>query len=411
VKPVTVFFLAKRFLISRQKKTAVSVISWIAVLGMLVSSAAMVILLSAFNGIEGMIEGMYTAFDQEVTMTPKNGSKISADSLRKVLLLTKNIEGVNAQSMFIQERIIIRKEKKWANAELWAVEPSFFEMANVNTPEHLINGNPLTGNSQALMGVGLANKLGLHSMDLSPETAVLYIPRQDRKIRIGKSPFFQQRISVSGAIEYNKELNDQVLLVPLSYATGFFSNEVSGVLMSTAETKRNSIKKNLVEKFGGQFSIKTNLEKNALIFKTSKSEKLIVVIILIFVFILSLFNLSASLTMTYLEKKAEFTTMFSLGMSSLDLSRIFLVLGAMIVSLGVFIGLSAGSLLVFLHEQLHLIKIPGTTNAFPSNYDGVQIISLLFLLIILGFTATAVTTFFFNENKQKSIINFVVSSI
>jgi lipoprotein-releasing system permease protein len=402
VKPVTVFFLAKRFLISRQKKTAVSVISWIAVLGMLVSSAAMVILLSAFNGIEGMIEGMYTAFDQEVTMTPKNGSKISADSLRKVLLLTKNIEGVNAQSMFIQERIIIRKEKKWANAELWAVEPSFFEMANVNTPEHLINGNPLTGNSQALMGVGLANKLGLHSMDLSPETAVLYIPRQDRKIRIGKSPFFQQRISVSGAIEYNKELNDQVLLVPLSYATGFFSNEVSGVLMSTAETKRNSIKKNLVEKFGGQFSIKTNLEKNALIFKTSKSEKLIVVIILIFVFILSLFNLSASLTMTYLEKKAEFTTMFSLGMSSLDLSRIFLVLGAMIVSLGVFIGLSAGSLLVFLHEQLHLIKIPGTTNAFPSNYDGVQIISLLFLLIILGFTATAVTTSFLMKTNRKA---------
>ena len=402
MKPVTVFFLAKRFLISRQKKTAVSVISWIAVLGMLVSSAAMVILLSAFNGIEGMIEGMYTAFDQEVTMTPKNGSKISADSLRKVLLLTKNIEGVNAQSMFIQERIIIRKEKKWANAELWAVEPSFFEMANVNTPEHLINGNPLTGNSQALIGVGLANKLGLHSMDLSPETAVLYIPRQDRKIRIGKSPFFQQRISVSGAIEYNKELNDQVLLVPLSYATGFFSNEVSGVLMSTAETKRNSIKKNLVEKFGGQFSIKTNLEKNALIFKTSKSEKLIVVIILIFVFILSLFNLSASLTMTYLEKKAEFTTMFSLGMSSLDLSRIFLVLGAMIVSLGVFIGLSAGSLLVFLHEQLHLIKIPGTTNAFPSNYDGLQIISLLFLLIILGFTATAVTTSFLMKTNRKA---------
>lgn len=402
MKPVTVFFLAKRFLISRQKKTAVSVISWIAVLGMLVSSAAMVILLSAFNGIEGMIEGMYTAFDQEVTMTPKNGSKISADSLRKVLLLTKNIEGVNAQSMFIQERIIIRKEKKWANAELWAVEPSFFEMANVNTPEHLINGNPLTGNSQALMGVGLANKLGLHSMDLSPETAVLYIPRQDRKIRIGKSPFFQQRISVSGAIEYNKELNDQVLLVPLSYATGFFSNEVSGVLMSTAESKRNSIKKNLVEKFGGQFSIKTNLEKNALIFKTSKSEKLIVVIILIFVFILSLFNLSASLTMTYLEKKAEFTTMFSLGMSSLDLSRIFLVLGAMIVSLGVFIGLSAGSLLVFLHEQLHLIKVPGTTNAFPSNYDGLQIISLLFLLIILGFTATAVTTSFLMKTNRKA---------
>jgi len=402
VKSGTVFFLAKRFLISRQKKTAVSVISWIAVVGMLVSSAAMVILLSAFNGIEGMIEGMYTAFDQEVSMTPKNGSKISVDSLRDILSLTKNIEGVNAQSLFIQERIIVRKEKKWANAELWAVEPSFFQMANVNTPKHLINGKPLTGSGQALMGVGLANKLGLHSMDLSPETAVLYIPRQDRKIRIGKSPFFQQRIGVFGAIEYNKELNDQLLLVPLSYATGFFSNEVSGVLISATETKRNSIKKALMEKYGDQFTIKTNLEKNALIFKTSESEKLIVVIILIFVFILSLFNLSASLTMTYLEKKAQFTTMFSLGMSSLDLSRIFLALGAMIVSVGVIIGLSAGSLLVLLHEQLHLIKIPGTLNAFPSNYNWIQILSLLFLLIILGFTATAATTSFLIKTNRKA---------
>ena len=402
MKSGTVFFLAKRFLISRQKKTAVSVISWIAVVGMLVSSAAMVILLSAFNGIEGMIEGMYTAFDQEVSMTPKNGSKISVDSLRDILSLTKNIEGVNAQSLFIQERIIVRKEKKWANAELWAVEPSFFQMANVNTPKHLINGKPLTGSGQALMGVGLANKLGLHSMDLSPETAVLYIPRQDRKIRIGKSPFFQQRIGVFGAIEYNKELNDQLLLVPLSYATGFFSNEVSGVLISATETKRNSIKKALMEKYGDQFTIKTNLEKNALIFKTSESEKLIVVIILIFVFILSLFNLSASLTMTYLEKKAQFTTMFSLGMSSLDLSRIFLALGAMIVSVGVIIGLSAGSLLVLLHEQLHLIKIPGTLNAFPSNYNWIQILSLLFLLIILGFTATAATTSFLIKTNRKA---------
>jgi lipoprotein-releasing system permease protein len=402
VKSGTVFFLAKRFLISRQKKTAVSVISWIAVVGMLVSSAAMVILLSAFNGIEGMIEGMYTEFDQEVSMTPKNGSKISVDSLREILSLTKSIEGVNAQSMFIQERIIVRKEKKWANAELWAVEPSFFQMANVNTPKHLINGKPIAGTGQALMGVGLANKLGLHSMDLSPETAVLYIPRQDRKIRIGKSPFFQQRIAVFGAIEYNKELNDQVLLVPLSYATGFFSNEVSGVLISAAETKRNSIKKALLEKFGDQFTVKTNLEKNALIFKTSESEKFIVVIILIFVFILSLFNLSASLTMTYLEKKAQFTTMFSIGMSSLDLSRIFLALGAMIVSVGVIIGLSAGSFLVLLHEKLHLIKIPGTLNAFPSNYNGIQILSLLFLLIILGFIATAVTTSFLLKANRKA---------
>ncbi len=398
----TVFFIAKHLLISRQKKTAVSVISWIAVLGMFISSAAMVILLSAFNGIEGMIEGMYTEFDQEVSMVPKNGSKLSIDSLRRIIKQTKNIEGVDALSVFIQERIIVRKAKKWANAELWAVEPSFYNMANINNPKHLINGRLLTGRDQALIGVGLANKLGLHSMDLTPETAILYIPRHDRKIRIGKSPFFQQRIEVSGAIEYNKELNEQILLVPFSYATGFFNNEASGILISSSEKKRNAIKNALVQKFGERFAIKTNLEKNALIFKTSKSEKLIVVIILIFVFILSLFNLSASLTMTFLEKKAQVNTMFSLGMSPSDLNRIFVTLGIIIVSIGVIIGLSVGSFLVFLHEQLQLIKIPGTLNAFPSKFNGIQVLFLLFLLALLGFIATVATTSFLMKENRKA---------
>jgi lipoprotein-releasing system permease protein len=402
VKLRTVFFIATRLLISRQKKTAVSVISWIAVLGMLVSAAAMVILLSAFNGIEGMIEGLYTEFDQEIIVRPKESKKIHPDSLKQLVSFSQQLQGVERTSLFIQERIILRKKKKWANAELWAVEPSFNEMAKLYTSEHLINGKATENENQSLIGVGLANKLGLRSMDLTPESAVLYIPRQDRKIRIGKSPFFQQNIAVVGAMDYNKEVNDQILLVSLSFAKGYFNDEVSGLLIQTEINHRSAVNTTLNNKFGKQFTIKTNLEKNELIFKTSKSEKLIVVVILVFVFILSLFNLSASLTMTFLEKKAQLNTMFSLGLSSVDVKRVFIVLGLIIVGFGVFIGLGLGSLLVFLHEQLHLITIPGTLNAFPSKFDVFQVVSLLFLLISLGFVATFITTSFLMKSREKA---------
>ncbi|MEY5132025.1 MAG: hypothetical protein RLZZ198_29 [Bacteroidota bacterium] len=398
----TVFFIATRLLISRQKKTAVSVISWIAVLGMLVSAAAMVILLSAFNGIEGMIEGLYTEFDQEIIVRPKESKKIHPDSLKQLVSFSQQLQGVERTSLFIQERIILRKKKKWANAELWAVEPSFNEMAKLYTSEHLINGKATENENQSLIGVGLANKLGLRSMDLTPESAVLYIPRQDRKIRIGKSPFFQQNIAVVGAMDYNKEVNDQILLVSLSFAKGYFNDEVSGLLIQTEINHRSAVNTTLNNKFGKQFTIKTNLEKNELIFKTSKSEKLIVVVILVFVFILSLFNLSASLTMTFLEKKAQLNTMFSLGLSSVDVKRVFIVLGLIIVGFGVFMGLGLGSLLVFLHEQLHLIRIPGTLNAFPSKFDVFQVVSLLFLLISLGFVATFITTSFLMKSREKA---------
>ena len=398
----TVFFIATRLLISRQKKTAVSVISWIAVLGMMVSSAAMVILLSAFNGIEGMIEGLYTEFDQEIIVRPRESKKINPDSLKQLVSFSEQLQGVERTSLFIQERIILRKKKKWANAELWAVEPSFNQMAKLYTREHLINGRAAENENQSLIGVGLANKLGLRSMDLTPESAVLYIPRQDRKIRIGKSPFFQQNIAVVGAMDYNKEVNDQILLVSLSFAKGYFNDEVSGLLIQTQINHRSAVNTILNNKFGKQFTIKTNLEKNELIFKTSKSEKLIVVVILVFVFILSLFNLSASLTMTFLEKKAQLNTMYSLGLSSIDIKRVFIMLGLIIVGFGVFMGLGLGSLLVFLHEQLHLITIPGTLNAFPSKFDVLQVLSLLFLLISLGFVATFITTSFLMKSREKA---------
>jgi lipoprotein-releasing system permease protein len=402
VKLRTVFFIATRLLISRQKKTAVSVISWIAVLGMLVSAAAMVILLSAFNGIEGMIEGLYTEFDQEIIVRPRESKKINPDSLKQLVSFSEQLHGVERTSLFIQERIILRKKKKWANAELWAVEPSFNQMAKLDTREHLINGRAAENENQSLIGVGLANKLGLRSMDLTPESAVLYIPRQDRKIRIGKSPFFQQNIAVVGAMDYNKEVNDQILLVSLSFAKGYFNDEVSGLLIQTQINHRSAVNTILNNKFGKQFTIKTNLEKNELIFKTSKSEKLIVVVILVFVFILSLFNLSASLTMTFLEKKSQLNTMYSLGLSSVDVKRVFIVLGLIIVGFGVFMGLGLGSLLVFLHEQLHLITIPGTLNAFPSKFDVFQVLSLLFLLISLGFVATFITTSFLMKSREKA---------
>ena len=396
-----VFFIAKRLLLSRQKKTAVSVISWIAVLGMLVSSAAMVILLSAFNGIEGMIEGLYTEFDQEIIVRPSSGKKIPTEALSKIIAFSRQIDGVSGTSLFIQDRVMLRKKKKWSNAELWAVEPSFCQMSGINKPNHLVNGKPLDGAGKSLIGVALANKLGLHSMDFNPETVVLYIPRQDRKIRIGKSPFFQEVLSVAGAVDYNKEVNEQVLVTDLTFAQGYFNNEVSGLLIATTEARRNTIKDLLSERFPKGFIIQTNLEKNALIFKTSRSEKLIVIIILVFIFILSLFNLSASLTMTFLEKKPQFTTMYSLGMSSKDLNRVFLTLGMIIVALGVVIGLSLGAVLVGMHERFHLITIPGTLKAFPSEFDALQVFMLMILLFTLGFLATRLTTSFLMNSDRK----------
>ena len=111
-----------------------------------------------------------------------------------------------------------------------------------------------------------------------------------------------------------------MLLLPLGLVDKYYENHVSGILVSTKSDWRNKVKQALSSKFPGEIEVTTNLEKNQLIFKTSRSEKLIVVIILLFVFVLSLFNLAASITMTFIEKKKGLLTLYGLGLSSYDLS-------------------------------------------------------------------------------------------
>ncbi|MFM2037180.1 MAG: hypothetical protein RL432_119 [Bacteroidota bacterium] len=377
-------------LVSRQKMTAVSIISWIAVAGMLISAAAMVILLSAFNGIEGMIEELYSSFDQEVVVRSQSGRKMDLEKAKEYQRYGTDLKGVLNSSLFVQERVILRNKKKWSNAELWATEPSFLQMSEINTKKHLINGSLKNGNT-ALIGVGLANRLTLQSMNQQQQPVVLYFPKQNKKVRFGSVPFHQRVLSLSGAIDFNKEVNDNVLLVPLDWVKTLNNQQVSGVLFSTTAQHKNEVKQTLIRKFPGQIEVLTNLEKNALIFKTSRSEKLIVLIILLFVFILSLFNLAASITMSFLEKKASSITLHSLGVSRVNLRNLYFVLGAFIVVLGVFLGLLLGGTLVAIHETIGIIRLPGSRDYFPSSFSWVQTAEVMLVLLFLGSTVAFLT--------------------
>jgi lipoprotein-releasing system permease protein len=366
---------------------------------MVVTTAAMVILLSAFNGIEGLITELYTDFDQEIVVTPKTGKTVLKLELKEINGVCKNIQGVKKTSLFIQERVILRNKKKWVNADMWAVEKSFYEMAKVKRKKHIVNGDLFAKEQFALIGIGLAQKLGLKSMNENNATVVMYTPKQNIRVGFGKNPFYQDLVSVSGALDYNKEINDGVFLVGLHCAKKHQKEErVSGLLVSANPFYSEDIQVVLRTKFSQKFDIKTNLEKNALIFKTSKSEKLIVVAILIFVFILSLFNLVASLTMMFLEKKETFVVLRALGFYKQSLSKLFVYVGMLIVVFGLIVGFFVGLMLVYLQINFELIRIPGSFKAFPVAFSFNQIFSIAILLVVLGWGAAKLTaTFLFRS--------------
>jgi lipoprotein-releasing system permease protein len=348
--------------------------------GIAVITAALVIILSAFNGMEKMIQHIYSEFDSDITITTVKG-KTFVESEVDWAKLAK-IEGVKSFSRAIEEIVVLRHEKKWVNATLIGVEKNFLEAIQINKRTennqfvHLVKGvgtllDKKTGQTLGLIGGGLMQKLNLQIGNPNdPESVLIYAPKRNIKLRPGKTPFNTDRLFLAGAMNYNREVNEEIILWSLDNARNLlrYENELTHVFVDVNEKSgwsNDDVKQKISEILDPRFEIKTNYEKNELIYQTSKSERLVVVLILIFIFILASFNLIASLTMLFLEKKDNMFTLKSMGFTNTQLFRVFLFEGMLISGTGMIVGLILGYAICFAQLIFELIVIPGPNLAFP----------------------------------------------
>ncbi|MGB0933884.1 MAG: FtsX-like permease family protein [Lishizhenia sp.] len=357
------FYIAKRYFKSKKSKNIIHLISKISVAGIFVSTAALVILLSAFNGIEQMVTKLYTDFDSDLTIRSDKGKTFNQNFLNFKEI--EKVEGITNYTKAVEEVVILKHQKKYVNAELIGVDTNFLSMANVK--KHLVDGEAKffsNNQPQALFGAGLLDKLdGYIPQRFTKETILFHVPLREGKLRPGKSPMSKKIINAGGRITYNREVDNQIVLVPLSLGVELlnYKDDITAVYLSVDSTKNiNAVKSNLQNVLPKDFSVKTNFEKNELIFKTSKSERLIVLIILLFVFILSSFNLVACITMLYVEKKKDIKTLYSMGVEKKAIFNIFFYEGLLISGKGIVLGLVLGYAICFIQVYFHPIEMPNS---------------------------------------------------
>lgn len=362
-------------------------ITRISVIGIAVITAALIILLSAFNGIETMIDQLYSEFDTDITIRSSVGRTFNENRIDENKLLA--ISGVANVSRAVEEVVILKHEKKWVNADMYGVAPSFLDQTNMS--EHMVDGIPLLRSDDgdfALVGATLLDKLeGFIPKNVGHETLICYVPKRKLKLGVGKNPFKTQMVKLSGRVNFNREVNAQSFIVPIDLAKELmdYDNQISAIYINVTEDQdKNEVKERIKTELGEGFVVKTNYEKNELIYKTSKSEKIIVLIILLFIFILAAFNLVASLTMLFVEKVDNIRTILSFGATRSTVFRIFFFEGLLIAGKGILIGAIIGYAIAFAQIYFGLIVMPNSAGEpFPMNVswaDGVLILSLVSLL-------------------------------
>jgi lipoprotein-releasing system permease protein len=360
-------------------------------------TAALVVLLSAFNGIESMIEKLYSDFDADITIRSAQGKTFPEDvvNFRSI----SKTEGVKRLSRAVEEVVVIKHEKKWINATMIGVDTVFLEMSGLTTTKkeqfiHMVDGYPslhAQGTDFGIIGATLLDKLGGFIPERDGfEQVTIFAPKREGKMRLGSNPFNSGSLYLSGRMNFNREVNAENLVVPLNLATDLldYDGDISAIYIEVDENSDvEEVKSSLIHKMGKGFLVKTSYEKNELIFKTSKTEKLLVIAILFFVFILAAFNLVASITMLFIEKKNNVQTMIAFGMTRGMVFRIFFFEGLLICAKGIFFGLLLGYLVCFAQIGFSPLQMPNSNGeAFPvvpTWVDGALIICLVTSLSVI----------------------------
>jgi lipoprotein-releasing system permease protein len=387
------FYIAKRHLFAKKKQNAVNVITSISIFVVAVVSAAMILILSAFNGIESLVVSFYASIEPDLSLEPATGKSMSISWLDS--LSTHFPE----EQFFpiLKEDVIIRYDDNQTVGTVYAVNSAYLKAKGFQ--ELLLDGlySPSSFHG-AFVGQGVKYQLQIPSSSVAYKPIAFLMPRKGKKIsKLREQSFTTVPLNVAGVFSINAEYDSKYVFVPyqkLASSAGY-----QGVVSEIAVlTKGNSqaVKEKLQQFVSKEIVVKTRAEKNTLVYETSKSEKWFTFAILIFICCIAAFNIIASVAMLIIDKRQELRTFQSIGMSVKDITRIFLLEGMLINSIGIALGVGFGLLICYAQQKIGLVPMVGATvEYYPVliKFEDIVLVSISVFTIGLFFTYLPVRFF------------------
>lgn len=381
-------FIAKRYLIAKKSRNAINIISWISVLSVGIGTFALVVVLSAFNGLEGLVESLFENFDSDIRIEAKKGKVFNPSQIDfdKVL----ELEGVEMHTQVLEEVVGLRFKKNQGIASIKGVEESFIAISQLDSAivegsSRLINNNI----NFAIAGFGIASSLGLY-LNNSPDNLIVYAPKRSNRISVNPAESVYSKMIAPGGVFYiSPEYDNKYVIVPLRFAQSLLNyknGEISAIEIKTkVKADLEALKQEIENIIGADFKVSTRYEFNQLLYKTNQTEKWVTFLILVFILIIAAFNILSSLSMLIIEKKKDISTLESLGASKLMIRSIFFTEGLLINLTGAFTGLILGVIVCLLQENWGLLRLEGgIVEYYPVELKWVELIYIIITVIVIG---------------------------
>lgn len=352
-----------------------------------VAAAAMVIVLSGFNGMEEFLKTLFVSFDPDLRLSSKQGKSLVYEQLP--LDKIKKIDGVLYLTPVLEEKVLLRYKEKKTIAKIKGVGDDFFKQNELD--KKIVRGLPILQKDSlnyAIVGVGLQYRLGVVVDDAFFPLQVIFPKRGKGFNIVPENAFNQKMIMPSGVFALEKQYDEQYVFVPLSFAQDILSakGRVSSVeikLKSGYDADR--VKEAIAQIVGDQFKILNREEQNQVQLKVLKTEKLIAYFILTVIILIASLNIFLCLTMLVIEKKYDLAVLKSLGAESKFIFKIFIYEGLIMSLLGGFLGVLLGLLFCYLQMKFQLARLGAETailDAYPIKIEAWDV-TLAFLTILV----------------------------
>lgn len=368
------FFIARRYLFSKKSSNAINIITLVAMIGITVGTAALIIVLSVFNGLSSLLEGLFAAIDPDIKIVAVEGkSFVQNDSLYEELA---KLPDVAVLTRTIEDRVVMQYFDKQAVPTLKGVEPNFTQANDIDSSIYVWDGkytfDERNGIAQGVFGQGVAGQLSLNLNDnLNPVEIKVLNDEASSMTKLNQAINFASMYP-SGVFSIQKEYDDKFVLVSFDFAKKLlnYGDRITAYEIALKDPGNVEVAKAQISAIvGPSYRVLTWYEQHEALYRVMRNEKYVGYLILTLLLAIAAVNIIGSLSMIVLEKTRDIAVLKSMGATAQAIRRIFFLEGMLVGGIGVMVGMFIAFAFGVAQDRYGLLTLQGgenfRINAFP----------------------------------------------
>ncbi len=376
------FLFAWRYFRAKKSTNAINIIAWISIVAIIIGTAALILVLSVFNGFEGLVKSLYSSFYTDLKISPASGKLITVtkEQLKKM----RGISGIKNFSLVVEEKALLQNGEYQSVVYLEGVDENYRYVTGV--ANNLVKGSYDIGtedNPKIILGAGVENAIGIQA-DRNLLPLKIYLPRRSNSEQINLfEDISQDTINSSATFLIQQDFDNKYGITNIDFvkrALKLNADEYSGVdIVLTDLGSSNDIKKQLQKIFGAGYLVQNKYEQNQSLYSVMNMERWVIYGILSLILVVAAFNMIGALTMLVLEKQKDISVLHALGGNRSFIQKIFLSEGLLLAIIGGAAGMILALLIAWAQVTFHLIPLQG--GSFLIDYFPVTLRMTDFLLV------------------------------